>query len=251
MNPNARPSRLCLFERGHSFHGLGLLEYARRIGCDGVALMLPLTSAQKLAAARASGLQVWLYDMPSGWEPGTWSRSAAACDRLLSAHPWLAGVIVDQEGGWASSDAGSDREHAALCAWMHARSASCAVGWTSYPDHHRRRSVAAACPRVFGVPQCYGVRTPGTPAELAARAESWRPIFSAGVVPALAGWHRDAADQRAYLEAFRPPAFLWVTSSPAPGSGVFAALHDWTRGGASGILAACVAALVGAKLGGL
>lgn len=249
VNPNAPPPRFCLFERGVSFHGLGVFEYARRLGCDAVALLLPLVTAQKMAAARASGLRIFFYDMPGGWRPDTWARSAAQVDRLLGLYPWTEGPVVDQEGGWDGPD--GDREHPQLEAWMNRRSASAVVWWTSYPDHARRRSVAARCTRVRGIPQAYGIRTPGTGAQLVARVDSWRPLFRAGVVPAVAGWDRTAEEQARYLEAFRPPAFLWVTSGPAPGSPTFEAIRRWADGGASGILAACVAALVGAKLGGL
>lgn len=193
--------RKAFFERDpDAYPGRDSVRYAERMACDAIIMYASASRSADYRRAARAGLRVYLYRAPSAWEPSAWEATLALCERLVRENG-LHGVFANPESGWLDGDVSGDAQR--FAERFGALSESMTAVMVSYPSF-RYRDVFKRN-RIAGSVELYGIRNPGTPAELNRRADGWRD-FPGGFVASLAAWGRSASALRVYLQGMRNTA---------------------------------------------
>lgn len=218
--------------------------YAAQLDCAFVALLERDTPQDYVYKAHDLGLGAYFWSGPEDWTPDTFRQTlytqAERADRL-----GMAGFIADAEHSWERSE---DAAHQLAADLTSAQALLPSVGFTSYPTWRYTDVVASS--GVWGAPQVYGVQTPGTPAQLRARFDTWAQMFTEAL-PVLGihsptwrpseRYYRDTEqEQRAYQGAFSDvaAAMIWQHTGPSgliwptPGTATFELWQQWQPRGA-------------------
>jgi hypothetical protein len=212
-----------IFERGGSYPTGGFVQFALSLRCDSVIFLESIHSAEKVTQALAAGLSVWFYGGPTSWNQTNFRNTRERMVELCATNHQIRGYVANPEEAWSGATPELVRE---LGSVLHEDSLRYSVGLASIPFMPNLLEIARMAPHVWGAPELYGIRSPGTPAELLARGNRWRPLF-AGYCPCIAAWGRDAVEQREYLRGMSslPRVMMWHNGIPR--GAVFAALRDF------------------------
>lgn len=201
------------------------------------------------AAARARGLDVWIFSGPDYWRPENWRAEARRIEERAVALG-ATGIIIDPENGWAGRDqsvtnAQRRAEFRAMGEWARdvSKRRGLRVGVTSFPMMPDIGVMAeAAGGALFGAPQLYDLNEPETDETLRAWFERWRAIFGPRLAICVPAWaagerHRTEAGMRAYLDTLArvapvPGAIAWPEGIPIPAY-ILRALASYEPGGSS------------------
>lgn len=217
--------------------------YAAMMGCQFIGFLHHATSDEQIAQARSYGLEPYLWQGPFWWKPDNWAATldsqAERCLRL-----GLPGFIADVEHAplWRGKRTMREQLGQRLA---DASFALPSVGFTSFPSWYVQ-DIMPPGSNVWGSPQLYGRVSPGTPLELKHRGERWQPYFQQ-LVPSLAAWGMDAAEQADYLKVFGDErgAIFWQVArgagiEPEVGTELFEVLRRFEPGLGGRMIAAFI-----------